>query len=262
MEPLRAIELPEAVRAWLPPEPAFALPEQGTSAWVGFVADAPLVLKRMRGVLESSVAEWEYRALTELAASGLPIPTAIGLHVRQHEGEREAWLCVSRLPGESLQQRLRCEPDVEVRLRWYAAVGEIAARIHDTPIPAALRPEDSPTWFDRVLRRTRRATERVQDLVMRLVRDRPSHAPETLIHGDFTLDNVIVDGDAISGVIDWGGAGPGDPRYDVTLALGPDGETALEPGAAAAFLRGYCAAPISKPLRRFVEQTYGVRAAG
>ena len=139
---------------------------------------------------------------------------------------------------------------------------EVAARIHATPIPDALRPEDSPTWFDRVLRRTRRATERVQDLVMRLVRDRPPHAPETLIHGDFTLDNVIVDGDEISGVIDWGGAGPGDPRYDVTLALSPDGDTALEPGAAAAFLGGYCAGPISKQLRRFVEQTYGVRAVG
>lgn len=262
MEPLCATELPEAVRGWLPSDAALEIPDQGTSASVAFVVGAPIVVKRMRGVLESSVAEWEYRALVELAGSGLPIPTAIGLHVREHAGEREAWLCVSRLPGESLQQRLRREPDAEARRRWYAAVGEVAARIHATPIPDALRPEDSPTWFDRVLRRTRRATERVQDLVMRLVRDRPPHAPETLIHGDFTLDNVIVDGDAITGVIDWGGAGPGDPRYDVTLALSPDGETALEPGAAAAFLGGYCGGPISKQLRRFVEQTYGVRAVG
>ena len=244
MEPLRATELPEAVRGWLPADPALEIPDQGSSASVAFVVGAPIVVKRMRGVLESSVAEWEYRALVELAGSGLPIPTAIGLHVRELAGERA--------------ERMR----VEARRRWYAAVGEVAARIHATPIPDALRPEDSPTWFDRVLRRTRRATERVQDLVMRLVRDRPPHAPETLIHGDFTLDNVIVDGDEISGVIDWGGAGPGDPRYDVTLALSPDGDTALEPGAAAAFLGGYCAGPISKQLRRFVEQTYGVRAVG
>lgn len=262
MDPLRSTELPEAVRAWLPPDPALEMPEQGTCAAVAFVVGAPIVVKRSRGVLDSSVAEWEYRVLIELEGSGLPIPRAVGLHVREHEGEREAWLCMTRVPGEPLARVLRDEPDAEARRRWYGAVGAIAARIHATPLPAGLRSEVPLTWFERVLRGTRRATDRLRQVVLRLDRDRPPDAPETLIHGDLTLDNVLVAGGEITGVIDWGGAGGGDPRYDVTLALSGDGEAALEPGAAAAFLEGYCAAPIPKELRRFVEQAYHVRTAG
>ena len=262
MEPLHANELPEVVRSWLPADPSLEIPSQGTSASVAFVVGASIVVKRMCGAVDSSAAEWEHRVLVELAGSGLPIPTPIGLHVREHQGEREAWLCMSRLPGEPLQHRLRLEHDADARRRWYVAVGEVAARIHATPIPDALRPTGPVKWFERVLRRTRRATERMHALVTRLARDSSPHALETLIHGDLTLDNVLIDDDVITGVIDWSGGGPGDPRYDVTLALSADGDTAVEPGAAAAFLEGYCAGPISKELRRFVERTYRVRARG
>lgn len=43
----------------------------------------------------------------------------------------------------------------------------------------------------------------------------------TLIHGDFTIDNVLVHDGKISGVIDWSGGAFGDPRYDVSLAVRP-----------------------------------------
>jgi aminoglycoside phosphotransferase (APT) family kinase protein len=40
-------------------------------------------------------------------------------------------------------------------------------------------------------------------------------------HGDLQLDHVIVDGDEVTGVLDWSEAGPGDPLYDLaTLTLG------------------------------------------
>ena len=254
-------DVPEAVREWLPADPVLEVPRQGECSSVVCVVGAPVVVKRMRGALYSSVAEWEHKALVELAGSGLPIPEAIGLHVREHEGEREAWLCMTRLPGEPLQVVIRRAPDVEARCRWYAAVGELAARIHATPIPDGLRPDAPFTWFERILRRTRRATDRVRQLLTRLDRDRPPDTPETLIHGELTLDNVLAEGDALTGVIDWGGAGPGDPRYDVTLALTGEGEGPIEPRAVTAFLEGYCAAPIPKSLRRFFEQTYQIRKA-
>jgi aminoglycoside phosphotransferase (APT) family kinase protein len=264
--PLQPDDLPDAVREWLPGDVAFDVPQQGQCSALAFVVGAPIVVKRMRGALYSSAAEWEYKALIELAGTDLPIPEALGLHVREHEGEREAWLCMSRLPGEPLPAVLERSPDVDSVCRWYAALGDLAARIHATPIPNGLRPDGPLTWFERILRRTRRATERVRGLLMRLARERLPDTPETLIHGDFTLDNVLADGDRISGVIDWGGAGPGDPRYDLTLALststpGASGEAdvPLEPRAVTAFLEGYCAAPIPRELRRFVEQTYQMR---
>jgi aminoglycoside phosphotransferase (APT) family kinase protein len=259
--PLRPTDLPDAVREWLPADVRLETPHQGQCSSVALVVDAPIVIKRMRGALYSSVAEWEHKALTELAGSELPIPQPIGIFVREHEGDREAWLCMSRLPGEPLQLVLERAPDLDARRRWYAALGEIAGRIHATPIPNALRSDMPSTWFERVLRRTRRATDTVRQLIARLDRDRPPDTPETLIHGDFTVDNVLVSGDEITGVIDWGGAGPGDPRYDVTLALSPDADAPLPARAVTAFLEGYCAAPIPKSLRRFFEKTYSIRTA-
>jgi aminoglycoside phosphotransferase (APT) family kinase protein len=259
--PLSPADLPDAVREWLPAEVRLELPQQGQCGAVAFVADAPIVVKRMRGALYSSVGEWEYKVLGELAESLLPIPEAIGLHVREHEGEREAWLVTSRLPGEPLQLVLERTRDADERSRWYAAVGELAATIHATSIPDALRPDGPSGWFERVLRRARRAGDRVRQLLARLDRDRPPDTPETLIHGDFTLDNVLAHGDRVTGVIDWGGAGPGDPRYDVTLALSTEAEVPLEPRAVSSFLEGYCAAPIPKDLRRFFEQAYQIKTA-
>lgn len=50
---------------------------------------------------------------------------------------------------------------------------------------------------------------------------RPKRIDSTLIHGDFTIDNVLVNDSNIVGIIDWSGAGFGDPRYDVALAIRP-----------------------------------------
>jgi aminoglycoside phosphotransferase (APT) family kinase protein len=42
---------------------------------------------------------------------------------------------------------------------------------------------------------------------------------EQLLHGDFHPMNVLVDNDAISGVIDWTNAGSGDPRLDAARTV-------------------------------------------
>jgi len=57
----------------------------------------------------------------------------------------------------------------------------------------------------------------------------------TIVHGDFHHGNALVDGDELTGIIDWEIAGPGDWRFDlVMLAFGchirPD---TCEPAAAA-----------------------------
>ncbi len=43
-------------------------------------------------------------------------------------------------------------------------------------------------------------------------------------HGDLQVDHVFVDGDKVSGVLDWTEAGPGDPMFDLAiLTLGHRG---------------------------------------
>ncbi|MBU3570602.1 aminoglycoside phosphotransferase family protein [Priestia aryabhattai] len=59
-----------------------------------------------------------------------------------------------------------------------------------------------------------------------------------LIHGDYTIDNVLVHDCQIAAVIDWSGGALGDARYDIALAV------RLEDGIftgkeRAAFFKGY-----------------------
>jgi aminoglycoside phosphotransferase (APT) family kinase protein len=43
------------------------------------------------------------------------------------------------------------------------------------------------------------------------------------IHGDLHIEHVVVDGDEVSGIIDWSEAARGDPLFDLaTLTLGHD----------------------------------------
>lgn len=55
------------------------------------------------------------------------------------------------------------------------------------------------------------------DRHMRFILDWLPHSPEirALVHGDFGSNNVLTDGKAITGIIDWSEAMIGDPRYDI-----------------------------------------------
>lgn len=52
-----------------------------------------------------------------------------------------------------------------------------------------------------------------------LVRTRPAGAETTLVHGDYHLANLVLDGTAVAGVLDWELATVGDPLADLGLAL-------------------------------------------
>src|SRR5699024_388531 len=60
-----------------------------------------------------------------------------------------------------------------------------------------------------------------EELLKKIKLNKPNQFKQTLIHGDYTIDNVLVHNGVISGVIDWAGGAYGDPRYDVSLAVRP-----------------------------------------
>jgi aminoglycoside phosphotransferase (APT) family kinase protein len=131
-------------------------------------------------------------------------------------------LALGALPGRALG-RLE-EPSTASPAAWVAA-GAAIRRLHDAPLPPqrgrgldelASRLADECDWLVAndvlpvdVVTRNRRVAETVL---------RPW--TPTFIHGDLQITHVFVDGDEVTGIIDWSEASQGDATYDLaTLTL-------------------------------------------
>jgi aminoglycoside phosphotransferase (APT) family kinase protein len=109
--------------------------------------------------------------------------------------------------------------------------------------------------------RSRELLALCQDAVRRFVDRVPDAA--AIVHWDFTPDNVLVSDGRVTGVIDWEGVRPGDPRFDlVTLAFYAPGTplieqalTGVDPGVRAVYDSHLCVRQAEWSLRRHDEAT-------
>src|SRR4051794_40226367 len=132
-------------------------------------------------------------------------------------------LALAAVPGTALG-RLG-EPSTASPAAW-AAAGAAVRMLHDAPLPPWPGPAPDEIAAELDSECEWLITQRVlpADLVTRNreIADaaiRPWTPAFT--HGDLQLDHVFVDGDEITGVLDWSEAGPGDALYDLaTLTLG------------------------------------------
>lgn len=132
-------------------------------------------------------------------------------------------LALAALPGCALGTLY--EPSPASSAAW-AAAGAITRRLHEAPLPSrrTTHLDDIASHLDHecrwlvendvlssdVVRRNRRIAETAL---------RP--LTPAFIHGDLQITHVFVDGDEVTGVIDWSEAGQGDPMFDIaTLTLG------------------------------------------
>jgi aminoglycoside phosphotransferase (APT) family kinase protein len=127
-----------------------------------------------------------------------------------------------RAPGTALG-RLG-EPSTATPRAW-AAAGAAVRRLHDAPLPRG--PGRAST------RRQRASTASARGSRERASSRRPGHAQPPVaeaalrpwtpvfMHGDLQVAHVFVDGDEVTGVLDWSEAGQGDALYDLaSLTLG------------------------------------------
>jgi kanamycin kinase len=77
-----------------------------------------------------------------------------------------------------------------------------------------------------------------------------------LIHGDYCLPNILVSDGLLSGLIDVGGAGLGDPRQDLAAAVWSL-QYNFGPGHAREFLDAYGAPPMSDEQVEGLRRRYG-----
>jgi aminoglycoside phosphotransferase (APT) family kinase protein len=132
-------------------------------------------------------------------------------------------LALAALPGTALGSL--GEPSTASAAAW-AAVGAAVRTLHDAPLP----PWPS-TRFDDLASRLDGECERLvangmlpADLVARnrQVAERALRpSPPVFAHGDLQITHVFVDGDEVTGVIDWSEAGRGDALFDLaSLTIG------------------------------------------
>jgi aminoglycoside phosphotransferase (APT) family kinase protein len=132
-------------------------------------------------------------------------------------------LAIAAVPGKALG--VLGEPSTASPAAW-AAAGAAARKLHDAPLPPwpgrkvddiAADLESECAWLlaNGVLPTDLIARNRkIAEAALR------SYTPK-FVHGDFQITHVFVDGDELTGVIDWSEAAQGDPLHDLaTLTLG------------------------------------------
>jgi Ser/Thr protein kinase RdoA (MazF antagonist) len=132
-------------------------------------------------------------------------------------------LALAALPGTALG-RLG-EPSVAPPTAW-AAAGATARRLHDAPLPPwpGSSIDELATELDAECRWIVTNGVLPSDLVThnrRIAETVLRPWTPAFIHGDLQISHVFVDGDEITGVIDWSEAARGDALFDLaTLTLG------------------------------------------
>ena len=132
-------------------------------------------------------------------------------------------LALAALPGRALG-RLG-EPSMASSAAWTAA-GAAVRRLHDAPLPPWIGPslEEKAASLD-----TECAWLLANDVLPAELVTRNRQVAEAalrpwtpaFIHGDLQVAHVFVDGDEVTGVLDWSEAGQGDAMYDLaSLTLG------------------------------------------
>jgi aminoglycoside phosphotransferase (APT) family kinase protein len=235
----------------------------------------PRVVKRSTGRLFCAWLEQEYRVLGALDGRRLPIARAHDFIRRDTAAEPgngpagdrpECWLIMDYLPGELLARVLEAEQDAQSRAALLRIFGQALAAIHAVPAPAELALPGG-AWLDVMLERAAHnlahfKVDGTPQLLERLQHERPHLVEATLIHGDYTIDNLLVidtgGGWRLSGIIDWSGGALGDPRYDIALATRPQREAFDDQREAdlVAFYEGYSHGGNSKPLSQDVSQYF------
>jgi len=208
---------------------------EGGSPWLLRFSDGGALVLRTGGEGHREAFATELAALSLAGPAGLPVPGVVAALL---DGDALAVL-TTVLPGSS---RTTSAPSA-ARFR---ALGAAAAAVHRVPAPppsAALpvRTRSISAVDFGALRRaapSRPLLVRAEELLARLP---VPPAPRVLVHGDLWQGNTLWLGDALTGVIDWDGAGVGPAGVDLG-SLRCDAATSAGATAPDDVLAGYEAA--------------------
>jgi aminoglycoside phosphotransferase (APT) family kinase protein len=188
-----------------------------------FTADGrDLILQRVRSgpVAGGSSMVGEAGLLAAAAERGVPVAPVVAAS-DDDAVLGSPFIVVDRLPGETIARRIqRDEAYASARSVLVAQSGAALARIHTIPLEAAghLRGDD-PVGQLRSLAdvlEPQMGPHPAFELGFHwLQANRPTATRRTVVHGDFRLGNLLVDGAGLTAVLDWELSHLGDPIEDL-----------------------------------------------
>ncbi|WP_041087421.1 phosphotransferase family protein [Jeotgalibacillus soli] len=243
MNPLQINELPKEIINFLGTIKSIVFPQQGWTSDVGVIESEQgmFILKRTRTEQFNSWLHKEVFVLNSLTTqTALPIPK-VHKYIERKE-QSQSFALLEFFEGETLRTALLKEKNEARRQEMIFLFGKTLAHIHSTPCPDDLK--SSQLWLDDMLQAAQYnldyyETEGDQALLERLKANKPKPFKQTLIHGDFTIDNVLVQNGNVTSIIDWSGGAFGDPRYDASLAIRPKPNAFENERDIAIFFEGY-----------------------
>jgi aminoglycoside phosphotransferase (APT) family kinase protein len=188
-----------------------------------FDADGrPLILQRQRAAGGRDFVT-ESALLREARKADVPVAEVVATDVDATDEQKAAigaaFMIVERLDGETIARKILRDDDYAgARPKLAAQCGEALAGIHSIPVGAVPGLEETDQ-----LAQYRAAQDLIGvpspafELGFRwLEQHRPASSPTTVVHGDFRLGNLIIDGDGLRAVIDWELGHLGDPMEDLS----------------------------------------------
>ena len=168
----------------------------------------------------------EYRLIKALHAHGVAVPRPFAL---EESGSvfGSPFLLVERLPGASIghmydlpkTRNKRLADDIAVRL---AAIHKVPLSAFDNRVSGATikTSEKNLAWIREGYRNWQALNmpSAIYDLAWEwLTRNVEVNdkAPRTMVHGDYGFNNLLIDGDKVSAILDWEFAHIGNPAYDL-----------------------------------------------
>jgi aminoglycoside phosphotransferase (APT) family kinase protein len=146
---------------------------------------------------------------------GVPVPE---VHVARRLPDGSAFMIVEAIDGETIARKIqRDDQFAGARARFAADCGGALARVHqlDPSAVDGLVDIDQVAFYTEVLDGLGQPHPTFELVRNWLIVNRPERSRMTIVHGDFRLGNLIVDGGGLRAVIDWELAHLGDPNEDL-----------------------------------------------
>jgi len=196
----------------------------------------------------------EARLIKQARKNGVPTPSV--LHICTPSDGLGDGFIMAFLEGETIARKiLRNEAYASARAELAPACGTALANIHALSLGSlselALPHSDGLAQlkqYEDIYRNFERPRPIIELAFQVLMRAPPRPLEPVLVHGDFRLGNLMIDGYGLAGVLDWELAHIGDPREDIgwicvnSWRFGQSGNRVGGFGTLDAFLAAYAEA--------------------